>query len=161
MRGIGLTMVGLIILIATGCSAGSLGSEANWTQGKGDLPAQIGEIDIDHAISDLPSVEYEDLWKKTGHADPTGQWFLYNGQGKLGYGISGGTNKAGSEITVSVSSPYGEIQLASEPSEPALHPVAINIMSPTIVNPIPLIMISLLNSDSNNSNVKVQVVRSQ
>lgn len=112
MRGaLGTVLGGLLLLLASGCGTDSSGSAVEWRQGHGELPAQIGNVDVVQPsgglLLDLP----ERLLELAGYAEPSGQWFLHNGEGKLGYGFSSGTMKAGEEAAVSVSTPFGEVQV--------------------------------------------------
>lgn len=75
-------------------------------EGQGELPNSIGEAleeptDATSQWINASHIINEDLWKKAGYALPTGKWFFHNGAGKLGYGLTTGTQKAGDPLVVS------------------------------------------------------------
>ncbi|ADU28782.1 immunoglobulin-like domain-containing protein [Evansella cellulosilytica] len=101
----------VMMMIIAGCGqgegnigSGGLNDESNWEIGQGDLPSSIGDIEKkvdmmdEQAIPPFHSLEY--LWDKTPFDEPTGKWFMHNGQGVLGYGLTTGTKKGGDEFAV-------------------------------------------------------------
>lgn len=83
--------------------------EDEWPQGYGELPDQIGQVD---------EVQPQDRWmfepmetylQLAGYDQPSGQWFMRNGGGKLGYGLSGGTMKPQEEASASLIAASGEV----------------------------------------------------
>lgn len=98
-----------LTLLLTGCGSannGATGSEANWEEGQGDLPHQIGNKDA--MTVELPNPTYlhhfgmDELLEKIEYGPMTGQWFMHNGAGKFGYGLSSGTMKPGDDYKVSL-----------------------------------------------------------
>ncbi|WP_010268461.1 immunoglobulin-like domain-containing protein [Paenibacillus senegalensis] len=84
-------------------------SETEWSEGHGELPGQIGHVDIVQPQENWMFESPDSVLELGGYAPPSGLWFLYNGEGKLGYSISGGTMRAGDEISVSVSAPSDDV----------------------------------------------------
>lgn len=113
MRGMRLILLwmiaGSLMFVLFGCG-GWFGLNEDWVEGKGELPASIGDVSVDHS-TELPINQDRMLWEQTTYAAPSGKWFLYNGEGKLGYGITSGTKKAGDEVSVSFIAPSGEVQV--------------------------------------------------
>ncbi|MBU9722422.1 MULTISPECIES: immunoglobulin-like domain-containing protein [Bacillaceae] len=114
-----------MLLIIVGCGEGgasklsthdSVPSETEWEEGQGELKSRAGtaEVDPDDAVTDeaIPIGEFPHyFWEGTEYEEPTGTWFLNNGEGFFGYGLTGGTQEAGAELFVSLfgHNPDGEI----------------------------------------------------
>lgn len=82
-------------------------SESEWEPGEGELPNQIGErSDLDDSKTDRISeglfIDSIKLAEITGYHAPTGKWFMHEGEGLLGYGLTGGTQKSGNTFFVSL-----------------------------------------------------------
>jgi hypothetical protein len=100
------------LLVLSGCASGAYGNERGWSRGMGDLPSQIGSAGQAGEEGGLPGVgenaPFPNLWMndrlpaETGFAAPTGKWFFENGQGRLGYGITGGVQRPGNELAVTL-----------------------------------------------------------
>lgn len=101
-----LMVLGLAaVLLASGCAGGAggvHGAKRGWSPGMGALPNQIGSLpDSDDGNAGSPPVLFvDDLPARTGFADPTGKWFFKSGKGKLGYGLTGGVQRPGNELSV-------------------------------------------------------------
>jgi hypothetical protein len=96
--------------LLAGCGAGAGGGEGSgpgdertWKTGGGEIPASIGGSP-DNVMSapadDAGNVIAEEWWTRAGYEPPTGKWFLHNGAGHLGYGLTGGTHRPGDAFTV-------------------------------------------------------------
>lgn len=82
-------------------------SQSNWELGEGELPNQIGEqFEANDMLTDFPSDGLFDssvrLAEKTGDNPPTGKWFIHEGEGEFGYGLTSGTAKPGDEFSVRI-----------------------------------------------------------
>ncbi len=104
---VGFLIIGWIWLLLSGCAGGL---EKNWALGKGDLPSSVGDMSRIHGAS-VQASHADNLAELTGYGPMTGKWFLHNGQGKFGYGITTGSVKAGDEVYVKLISTAGEIKL--------------------------------------------------
>lgn len=96
-----------IFLIGCGKGTGqSLGDENEWEPGQGDIPNHVGSEQLmDQAFSEKIAnnlFNYSSLYDTEDYQSQTGKWFLINGSGVFGYGITGGTKKAGDELFVSL-----------------------------------------------------------
>jgi len=99
-------IIGFVALLpAAGCAAGGpLGDERKWVPGMGDVPDRIGHApgpaDENRTFPNLWS--HDDVPAKIGLTEPTGKWFFLNGEGKLGYGLTGGVRRPESEWKVTL-----------------------------------------------------------
>lgn len=75
-----------------------------WKNGHGNLSHQIGSLDSVNEAFYAPSYAYltdsQDFIAKTEYDMPSGQWFMHNGEGRFGYGLSSGTMEAGEDYEV-------------------------------------------------------------
>lgn len=110
----GVLWLVMSLLLAAGCSTvdhqsrthphpSLLTDEHNWTIGHGELSSFIGDPEAERTldIAEWAFLEGRDLAEQLGHEPFTGRWFLHNGAGKFGYGISSGTKNIGDEAYVS------------------------------------------------------------
>lgn len=110
------------LMMLSGCAAGAYGDERGWSRGMGILPSQIGSADPSGDVGDPPDdghAPFPNLWMndrlpaQTGFAEPTGKWFFENGQGRFGYGLTGGVQRPGNELAVTLFG-HGESGAAME-----------------------------------------------
>src|SRR5690625_608611 len=109
----------LLIVLTSSCgfkkepSPQSMPSQQEWEEGHGILSNHVGNPTTSYEPIELPTdmiSHTNNIEQHTDYAVPSGKWFLNNGQGKFGYGITGGTREAGTEYTLSLfdHSEYGE-----------------------------------------------------
>jgi len=92
----------LLIVLTAGCGAG--GPDADRSQGSGEPSISV---DIPAGVMSAPAnpsadAAAEDWRVNLGYGKPTGRWFLLDGSGHLGYGLTGGTKRPGDEFSVSL-----------------------------------------------------------
>lgn len=96
----------LLLLVACGQADSSQGGDdhQNWQEGKGELPSRVGEaqeddkfqhLDFKHAFQDQAY-----LAEMTNFNTPTGKWFMLDGEGEFGYGLTTGYQAPESAINV-------------------------------------------------------------
>jgi hypothetical protein len=98
----------LTIVTLTACGKSSqpnTNAATNWEIGHGDLSNSIGnKSTVNYGATELLEQGFYnedfDLWNKLGFNTPTGTWFMHNGSGLFGYGLTVGTQAAGSEVFV-------------------------------------------------------------
>lgn len=102
-----MLLIFIFILLLTGCgkiNEGTFGNEADWEDGQGKLPEQIGSTDhmnekgsqvLQHYFED-----YVDIIEQTEYNMPTGKWFIHDDEGEFGYGIPSGTMESGESYTI-------------------------------------------------------------
>ncbi|WP_217586196.1 immunoglobulin-like domain-containing protein [Lentibacillus saliphilus] len=106
-----------LLLFLAGC--GESGKEANrevdWKKGHGVLSSQIGHPDSPKGDFFVPPNSYltsfGELVDQTEYDMPTGQWFMHNGEGQLGYGLSSGTMRAGEDYVVTLGHHNGSVTI--------------------------------------------------
>jgi len=95
--------------LLAGCGAGAggegdggLGDERTWAAGSGELSSRIGNPDnaVSAPANDAGNIAAEEWWTLAGYGQPTGKWFLQDGAGHLGYGLTAGTHRPGDAVTV-------------------------------------------------------------
>jgi hypothetical protein len=86
----------------TGGGFGSSGDERTWAAGSGELSSQIGSPDNAVSSPVVASGRFaaDEWWTRAGYGQPTGKWFLRDGSGHLGYGLTAGTHRPGDEFSV-------------------------------------------------------------
>lgn len=100
-----LLAIGMIAGCGAGAGgeAGGPGGERTWAAGSGDIPASIGGSP-DNAMSASADAAGNfaapEWWTRAGYGLPTGKWFLHDGAGHLGYGLTDGTRRPGDAFTV-------------------------------------------------------------
>lgn len=101
----------LALGLLAGCGAGSGGGgavgpedERTWAAGSGDLSDSVGNPDggvSAPANHDTDTLSEE--WRtRAGYGRPTGRWFLQDGGGHLGFGLTAGTHRPGDELSLSL-----------------------------------------------------------
>lgn len=95
------------VLLLTGCGKVNHQAPVNeldWEDGQGNLPDQIEGADhkdveapplLDHYYED-----YIEIIERTGYDMPTGEWFIHDDEGELGYGLPSGTMEASSAYAI-------------------------------------------------------------
>ncbi|MDQ0253454.1 hypothetical protein J2S74_000826 [Evansella vedderi] len=64
---------------------------------------EVPDKEVAKVLSELMLSPYnEELWEKTKYDGPTGKWFLHDGSGHFGYGLTSGTMKPGGDLFVSL-----------------------------------------------------------
>ncbi|RKQ28124.1 hypothetical protein D8M06_19350 [Oceanobacillus halophilus] len=103
-----------LFLMISGCGSNvkneNIPAEEEWGEGLGELPNKIGEeqdLYGTNFLSPGKSTNAHKLSEYTEYQTPTGNWFLHDGQGHLGYGITSGTQKTGSPIFIDLISHEG------------------------------------------------------
>lgn len=78
--------------------------EKSWELGHGELPSIIKRDEIPTPIisGDFLYGYGEAIYEETEYEEPSGIWFLHNGEGKLGYGLPAGTMQAGNDWSISL-----------------------------------------------------------
>ena len=108
IRKILLMFTAMIMLVACGQSSDNNESNgSNWEAGQGELPSLIGDrAEMSTAVQQILQngyfIENYEMWEKLGFQTPTGNWFMVNGEGAFGYGLTTGTQKPGAELMVSL-----------------------------------------------------------
>lgn len=101
----------LALGLLAGCGAGAgtngangPGDERLWAQGGGELPDSVGsQASVMSAPAGrTPNILSDEWWSRAGFGQPTGKWFLRDGAGHLGYGLTYGTKRPGDEISVTL-----------------------------------------------------------
>ncbi|SDY24650.1 hypothetical protein SAMN05421736_101765 [Evansella caseinilytica] len=110
-----LLLLSALFLLAAGCGqgSGSGSSDSSLDEGtggdgeavRGELPdTTVSPEDLNGLITDelslLPYGISEEIWGKAEYQEPTGKWFMHNGAGVFGYGLTSGTQKAGDDFSV-------------------------------------------------------------
>jgi hypothetical protein len=101
-----IMLLTIITLSACGQSSNpSKNASSNWEIGNGELSDSIGNNSTvkSGAIELIGQGFYHentDQWQKLGFNTPTGTWFMHNGSGLFGYGLTVGTQAVGAEVTV-------------------------------------------------------------
>ncbi|SEN71452.1 hypothetical protein SAMN04488134_101712 [Amphibacillus marinus] len=93
----------LLVACGQGTATNSNGDETEWELGEGELSDQIGEEELVLQINeDIFSLihDQDELATLTGFSQPTGEWFLVNGEGQFGYGITNGQQAPHSPYSV-------------------------------------------------------------
>jgi hypothetical protein len=94
---------GILAIAFGGCGTGAgFGSERDWEPGRGALPERVGTAqagDVPTSVSAEARHDglHNELWRRLGYGEMTGRWFLHNGAGVFGYGLTSGTQRAGAE----------------------------------------------------------------
>lgn len=100
----GVLLILFVFLAACGQATDTNSSnEAEWRTGQGELADRIGNRD--QPVKGIPTQQSiyhdnEEIWDKTEYEAPSGKWFLHEGEGVFGYGLTTGTQKAGAELKV-------------------------------------------------------------
>lgn len=81
-------------------------NESNWVNGHGELSNKIGDPEaVDPNLVIPPQSDFlnvKDVFENTEYNEPTGKWFMHNGKGMFGYGLSSGTKEVGADLFVSL-----------------------------------------------------------
>jgi len=93
----------LALALLAGCGAGERDGELSTAQGNGE-PSENTSVSASVMSAPVhPGDMLSDEWRTgAGYGEPTGRWFLHNGGGYLGYGLTGGTKRPGDEFSVSL-----------------------------------------------------------
>lgn len=96
-------------LFFTGCgkmNGGTLGNEANWVNGQGQLSEQVGNPNsVYEEVSPPPYYFFDDYIEvigKTEYNMPTSRWFIHDDEGEFGYGLPSGPMKAGAAYAIKI-----------------------------------------------------------
>ena len=109
-QSIQLVLFIILIFILSSCESHEEQSQAitpadKWEVGHGELQSYIGDPHYSGESIDVP-FDYLHLHKEIIHQTEydmsTGKWFLVDGQGKFGYGLTAGTQQAGSPYTATL-----------------------------------------------------------
>lgn len=100
-------LIPTFLLLLIGCgelNEKTLGNEADWEDGHGELSDQIGSPDSVTKEASPPLHHYFedviDIIEQTEYDMPISRWFMYDDEGELGYGLPSGTMKAGTAYTI-------------------------------------------------------------
>lgn len=102
---------GLLLTISMLCGCGSgmggggnvvMDHERDWPAGSGELTSRVGNPDATVSSSSLHTgdADPDSWWGRAGYERPTGRWFLHDGDGHLGYGLTTGTRRPGDDFVV-------------------------------------------------------------
>lgn len=106
-----LILLLLAFFLLTGCGQtikgeNILSAESKWEVGQGKLNSTVGskpnKVDQIPIYPDMLLFGDESIIDESEYSKPTGKWFLYNGEGKFGYGLTEGTMKPGEDYYVSL-----------------------------------------------------------
>ncbi|WP_017470515.1 immunoglobulin-like domain-containing protein [Amphibacillus jilinensis] len=99
-----LYLLFLLLLVACGQADSSQGDHLNWQDGQGELPSRVGEEQEEGKFQHLDFKQaFQDqayLAEMTPFNAPTGKWFMLDGEGEFGYGLTTGYQAPESAINI-------------------------------------------------------------